>query len=205
MERKVKVKFCGLTREEDVVKARELCVSYVGFVMYPKSPRYVSKERLKELITIAGDVLKVAVVVNLPYEDLRELLDMGVDLLQLHGDEDPSIAFRVGMDRVIKAFRVKDGLRVDPVWREAHAVLLDTHKEGTYGGTGETFNWDVAVSLVRQGYRIILSGGLTPQNVGEAIKKVKPYGVDVSSGIELSPGVKDHKKMEEFCHAVENP
>ncbi|SHK30649.1 phosphoribosylanthranilate isomerase [Thermocrinis minervae] len=200
----MKVKFCGLTREEDVSKAVSLGVDYVGFILYPLSKRYVRPERLKELFKVAEDAKKVAVFVEPSYEEVKLALDYGADLIQLHGDESIDFARKIGMERVIKAFRVKQDFSIDQRWKEAYAILLDTYQEGLYGGTGRTFDWSVARRFVEGGFRIFLSGGLNPQNVQAAVKEVRPYAVDVSSGIEKSPGVKDHKKMEEFMHAVKD-
>ena len=200
----VKVKFCGIKREEDLLKAVELNVDYVGFILYPKSPRFVELERLKELTKLAKGVTKVGVFVNPQYEEVKRSLDLGIDLVQLHGEESFEFAKRIGMNRVIKAFRVKDDIDINHEWFNVYAVLLDTFSEKGYGGTGETFSWSVAQKVVNKGFRVFLSGGLRPENVREAIKQVRPYAVDVSSGIEISAGVKDHKKMEVFMYEAKN-
>ncbi len=200
----VKIKFCGLTREEDVIKAVNLGVDYLGFISYPKSPRYVGFEKLRELLRLCENTKKVAVFVNPSYEDAKKALDIGIDYLQLHGDEDFDFAQRVGLDRVIKAFRVRESLSVEDVWKKAYAILLDAYSKEAYGGTGKTFDWQVAKEMVNMGFRVFLSGGLNSSNVALAIRLVRPYAVDVSSGIEVSPGVKDHEKMEEFAHAAKN-
>jgi len=200
--RSVRIKFCGIKRKEDVLKALELGVDYVGFILYPKSPRYVSWEELKELLSVSKGVKRVAVFVNPSYEEVKRAFDMGIDLVQLHGDESFEFAKQVGLHRVIKAFRVKEGFSVDERWKSAYAVLLDTYSEKSYGGTGESFDWNIAKAVVDAGFRVFLSGGLKPENVSTAVRMVKPYCVDVSSGIESSAGVKDHKKMEDFVRAV---
>ena len=200
----VKVKFCGIKREEDLLKAVELNVDYVGFILYPKSPRFVELERLKELTKLAKGVTKVGVFVNPQYEEVKRSLDLGIDLVQLHGEESFEFAKRIGMNRVIKAFRVKDDIDINHEWFNVYAVLLDTFSEKGYGGTGETFSWSVAQKVVNKGFRVFLSGGLRPENVREAIKQVRPYAVDVSSGIETLAGVKDHKKMEVFMYEAKN-
>jgi phosphoribosylanthranilate isomerase len=198
----VKIKFCGLKRIQDLEKAISLRVDYVGFVLYPKSPRYVSPEELKALVNLSNSVKKVAVMVNPDYQDVKKVLDIGVDLIQLHGEESFDFAKKVGFERVIKAFRVKEKIYISQEWRQVHAVLLDTYSQHLYGGTGRTFNWSIAEELVKNGFRIILSGGLTPENVQMAVRRVNPYGVDVSSGVEVKPGVKDHQKMEAFVRAL---
>ncbi len=200
----VKIKFCGLKREEDVEKAVLLGVDYLGFILYPKSPRYVDIDRLKDLLKFSKTAKKVGVFVNPSYQEVKEVLDLGIDYVQLHGEESLEFAKSIGLERVIKAFRVKDKLEIDHVWKQTYAILLDTYHKEFYGGTGKTFDWDIAKEALNRGFRVFLSGGLNAKNVSLAIKKVKPYAVDVSSGIELSPGVKDHKKMEEFVNAVKN-
>ncbi|WP_448587696.1 phosphoribosylanthranilate isomerase [Thermocrinis sp.] len=201
--RLVRIKFCGITREEDLKKALELGVDYVGFIMYPKSPRYVGWEGIERLAKLMKGVKSVAVFVNPSPEEVERALSM-VDLVQLHGDESFEFAKEAGLKRLIKAFRVKGNPFVDERWKEAYAILLDTYSEKAYGGTGESFDWSLAKALVDEGFKVFLSGGLKSENVAKAIKMIRPYGVDVSSGIESSPGVKDHKKMEDFVHAVEN-
>jgi phosphoribosylanthranilate isomerase len=204
IERSVKVKFCGIKREEDIKKALELKVDYVGFILYPKSPRFVGWERLAELLELAQGVKRVGVFVNPTLEEVNRAFELGIDLVQLHGEEDFEFAERVGLERVIKAFRVKDQIHVEEAWKQVYAILLDTYSDKAYGGTGRSFDWNIAQALVEEGFKVFLSGGLNPQNVSLAVQRVKPYAVDVSSGIEKEPGVKDHKKMEEFIHAVEN-
>ncbi|MEZ0360763.1 MAG: phosphoribosylanthranilate isomerase [Hydrogenobacter sp.] len=198
----VKVKFCGIKRLEDLQKAISLGVHYVGFVLYPKSPRYVSLDQLKVLVDTADTIKKVAVMVNPDYEDVRKVFDTGIDMVQLHGEESFSFAKKIGAERVIKAFRVRDKIYVSEEWKKVYAVLLDAYSERLYGGTGKTFSWNLAKDIVNKGFRVFLSGGLNPINVGEAIKQVSPYCVDVSSGIEIEPGIKDHSKMEAFVRAV---
>ncbi|MGB9874241.1 MAG: phosphoribosylanthranilate isomerase, partial [Hydrogenobacter sp.] len=172
---------------------------------YPKSPRFVSFDELKELVHSAGSsVQKVGVMVNPEYEEVKRALDTGIDLVQLHGEESFQFAKKIGISRVIKAFRVKGELHIDQEWQSAYAILLDTYSEKAYGGTGKTFDWKIAEKFVKEGFRVFLSGGLNPSNVIHAVKRVNPYAVDVSSGIEVSPGVKDHKKMIAFVEALKN-
>ncbi|MFN7065235.1 MAG: phosphoribosylanthranilate isomerase [Aquificaceae bacterium] len=198
----VKIKLCGFTREEDIIKAIELGVDYIGIVLYNKSPRYVPWEKIKELIEVAKEVKKVAVMVNPTRDEVIKALELGFDFVQLHGEESIDFAKVFGLDKIIKAFRTCSGLEVDKGWKKAHGILLDACS--SYGGSGQLSNWDFAKDLVEKGYRVFLAGGLRPENVKQAIREVGPYAVDVSSGIEKTPGVKDHKKMEEFVHAVKN-
>lgn len=199
----VKIKFCGFTLAEDIKRAVELGVDYVGIILYPKSPRYVSWKRLKDLIKAAGDVKKVAVMVNPSYEEVQRAFDLGFDLVQLHGEEGLDFSKKFGLDRIIKAFRTCPGLSLGEEWKECHGVLLDACSN-QYGGSGKESDWEYAKGLVERGFRVFLAGGLKAEKVGQAIRRVKPYCVDVSSGIEKDPGIKDHKKMEEFVNAVKN-
>ncbi len=195
----MKVKICGITRPEDAVLCKELGADLIGVILYPKSPRFVPKDKRKEILQSAGEKIKVAVMVNPSKEEVFEVLDEGFDLVQLHGDESLELAMSVGIERVIKAFRVRDRVpTIENGWRNAYAILLDTFSKESYGGTGKTFNWDIARSVVDRGFKVLLSGGLNPENVAEGIGKVKPFGVDVSSGVELSPGIKDRDKLEKF-------
>ncbi len=205
----VRVKICGITNLEDAAEAVKAGADYLGFILYPKSPRYVKPEKVADIIGNLPEgerVKKVAVVVNEPPERLIELFDYGFDLIQLHGDETPEVLNFLPPEQVIKVFRVRDSF--DPnllkEWEGVYAFLLDTYKRGAYGGTGETFDWNIAKDLVGKGYRIFLSGGLNPENVREAVCEVKPYAVDVSSGIELQKGKKDLKKLKEFIERAKS-
>ena len=205
----VKVKICGITNLEDAAEAVKAGADYLGFILYPKSPRYVNLQKVADIIGNLPEgekVKKVAVVVNEPPERLIELFDYGFDFIQLHGDETPDILNYLPPEQVIKVFRVRD--KFDPnllrEWEGVYAFLLDTYKKGTYGGTGETFDWNIAKDLVKEGYRIFLSGGLNPENVQRAVCEVKPYAVDVSSGVELQKGKKDLKKLKEFVERAKS-
>ncbi len=198
-----KVKICGLTRTEDALLAVREGADYIGIVLYQKSPRFVPPERRGEILRSVSEAKKVAVMVNPSYEEAISVLEEGFDLIQLHGEESFDLARKIGVERVIKVFRVKDKLpEIGEEWKKVHALLLDTYRKDLYGGTGETFNWDIARKLVERGFRVILSGGLNPKNVISAIEKVKPYGVDVSSGVELSPGVKSGDLLRDFIKKV---
>ena len=194
----MKVKICGITRIGDALEAVRLGADYIGVILYPKSPRYLPRERRTDILQVKG-ALKVAVMVNPSLEEALSALEEGFDLIQLHGEETLEFAGKIGIHKVIKAFRIRDSLpQIEGEWKSAHGVLLDTYQKDSYGGTGKTFNWDLAKELVDRGFRVFLSGGLKPENIREAVSKVKPYAVDVSSGVEISPGVKDHIKMKEF-------
>ena len=195
----VKVKICGLTKLEDALHALRSGADYLGFILYPKSPRFVPPEKRKEILKELGEAVRVAVMVNPSEEEVLRTFEEGFDLVQLHGEEGLDFAHRVGIERVIKAFRVKDGVPdIEEGWKDAFGVLLDTYSKKAYGGTGESFNWEIAREVKKRGFRLFLSGGLKPENVRRAVEEVKPFAVDVSSGVEMSPGIKDKIKVERF-------
>jgi phosphoribosylanthranilate isomerase len=196
----VKVKICGITNLADAQAAAEAGADLVGFMFYDKSPRRVSLPDAAQIARqLPPHVVKVGVFGN-PTEDLvtRAIADCGVSLLQFHGDETPEFCTQFGL-MSMKAFRIRDeqslvALRDYPT----DAWLLDAFSPEKLGGTGEKFNWDLAVEAGKLGRPIFLAGGLTPENVAEAVRIVQPYGVDVSSGVEASPGKKDHEKIRRF-------
>ena len=179
--------------------AAELGADAVGFVLYPNSPRCVKPTLARTMIAqVPPYVTTVGVFAN---QSTKEILDIveecGFDLVQLQGDEPPEFCQRLG-SRVIKAIRVKNHDSIKPMASySVRAFVLDTYREDQFGGTGERFDWTLALQA-RQFGRVILAGGLTPENVGEAVMKVQPYGVDVSSGVEQQVGKKDHTKIEKF-------
>lgn len=194
-----KVKICGLTRIENALLSLEAGADYLGFILYPKSPRFLPPQKRREILNELRNATKVAVMVNPSEEEVLQAFEEGFDLVQLHGEESLDFARKVGIDRVIKAFRVKDRTpNIEKGWKDAFGVLLDTYSKEAYGGTGKTFNWDIAKDLVGRGFKLFLSGGLNPENVKDAVQEVKPFAVDVSSGVELKPGVKDKMKIERF-------
>jgi len=200
----VKVKVCGITSLKDAEKAVELGADALGFNFYPKSPRFITKVHAKDIIRMLPPfVTPVGIFVNETMDKIMEFMYFsGVRVLQLHGEETPEFCMRISRP-VIKAIRVAgpeslQGLPRYPVT----AFLLDSAVEG-YGGSGQSFDWDLAVEAKKFG-KIILSGGLTPENVVEAIEKVRPYAVDVCSGVETAPGRKDHAKLQDFIAAVKN-
>ena len=200
----VKVKICGITSEEDIEFIENFPVDFFGFIMYPPSPRFVG-ERLKDLLKSVKKAKKVVVFVNPSLDEIKKALDLGADFIQLHGEESPWLGEKIGFERLIKAFRIKYEINFEQFepWKKAYALLLDTYKEGMPGGTGETFNWRLAKEVVERGYRVFLAGGLKPENVKEAIERVKPYGIDLSSGLELSPGKKDFEKVKKLFQKLE--
>ena len=199
----VKVKICGMTNLKDVKVAVDGGVDAVGFIFYKKSPRSVTMQAVREIVLeLPPFVDSVGVFVNETAEQINKIADhCKLDRVQLHGDESPAFCKKIRR-RVIKAIRVKDiqslkKLSDYPV----SSFLLDTFSEDQYGGTGKVFDWNLAYPAKKYG-PIILAGGLTPINVHQAIQRIQPYGVDVCSGVESQPGVKDHKKMKAFLKNV---
>ena len=200
----VRIKICGITRSEDALAAADLGTDAIGFVFAP-SPRRVSPDKAREIVMALPPLVQtVGVFVD---EDPEKVLSIAalcrLDMLQFHGKESPDYCRRFGQ-RVIKAMRVHgpDSLKGCSEYAGGvDAFLLDTYVRGQQGGTGRTFDWDLALDAKRFG-RIILAGGLNPDNVTAAIAAVNPYAVDTSSGLEQEPGIKDHEKMARFIQIV---
>jgi phosphoribosylanthranilate isomerase len=195
-----RVKICGITNPADAQTAVEAGADALGFNFYEQSPRHVLLKTAAEISKqLPLFVMRVGVFVNAP-EDfvLRAIGECHLSLLQFHGDEPPEFCTQFGL-MSMKAFRIHDAesLREIPNY-PTDAYLLDAFSPVTLGGTGETFNWDLAIEAQKFGKPIFLAGGLTPENVAEAVRKVQPFGVDVSSGVEISPGKKDHQKVKDF-------
>jgi phosphoribosylanthranilate isomerase len=198
------VKICGITSLRDAMAAAEAGADAMGFVFHEPSPRCVSLETAARIIArLPPFIVKVGLFVDAP-EDLvlRATHQCGLSLLQFHGAESPEYCLQFGL-MSMKAFRIRDAasLQVLPDYR-TDAWLLDAYSPDKAGGTGETFNWDLAVEAQRWGRPIFLAGGLTPENVGEAVRRVRPYAVDVSSGVESVPGKKDPAKVRAFVQAA---
>ena len=196
----VRIKICGITNKEDALAAAHLGADALGFV-FAASPRKVSAESAREIIKALPPFVKtVGVFVDEDPERVSSIAALcGLDILQLHGSE--SVDYCKSFDRrVIKAVRMQSRDELKNLSKYVGVVdglLLDTYVPNKLGGTGITFDWKLAVEARRYG-RIILAGGLNPENVAAAIKMVKPYAVDASSGLERSPGVKDHEKVAQF-------
>jgi phosphoribosylanthranilate isomerase len=195
----VRVKICGITNLADAMTAVEAGADALGFVFYEKSPRFINPLAAAEIIAkLPPFVQPVGLFVNEEAEKINWTADYcGLDLVQLHGDETPEDCLEVNR-RVIKAFRMQSTVSIEPLRKyQVSGFLLDAWCPDCYGGTGKTFNWEMAAAASQYG-RIILAGGLTPENVAEAIVAVRPYAVDVSSGVESVPGKKDREKVREF-------
>ena len=199
----VRVKVCGTTRLKDALLAVACGADAIGFIFYKKSPRYVTLKTAKEICSkLPPFVHRVGVFVNETAEAINLIADRcGLDTVQLHGDESPAFCKKI-KHRVIKAVRIKDSGSLGGLSQyTVDGYLLDTFKEDQWGGTGKVFDWTLAQRAKRYG-PVIIAGGLNPRNVKEAIRQVQPYGVDVSSGVEQSPGKKDPKKLKAFLKAV---
>jgi phosphoribosylanthranilate isomerase len=198
------VKICGITNVADGQAAAEAGADALGFVFCEQSPRHVTVDAAAEIIRqLPTLVVKVGVFVDAPADlVLRAVSDCGLNLLQFHGNEPPDYCLQFGV-MSMKAFRIRDADSLtDLANYPTDAWLLDAYTPGKLGGTGEMFNWDLAVQARARGRPIFLAGGLTPENVGSAVEKVQPYGVDVSSGVEAAPGKKDVAKVKAFIAAA---
>jgi len=204
----VKVKICGVTNIEDALAAVEAGADALGFMFYEPSPRNVQVKVATDIIRqLPPFVAKVGVFVNAAEETVRRAIEeCGIDTLQFHGDETPEFCRKFSPLKIYKAFRMEnlESLRALPGYR-TDAWLLDSFVQGKHGGTGAQFNWDLAVESKKLGRPIILAGGLTPENVADAVRKVRPFAVDVSSGVESSPGKKDHGKVRRFIASAKTP
>ncbi|GAB4545282.1 MAG: phosphoribosylanthranilate isomerase [Anaerolineales bacterium] len=212
------IKICGITSLPDALAAIEAGADYLGFNFYPKSPRYIAPSVCAEIIAVLKRehprIQHIGVFVNSPVEEITATLAAcALDLAQLHGDEPPEMLTALA-GRAFKALR----LPADNLWRKSlicarkpkaraapankPTFLIDASVRGLYGGSGVTADWDAAVQIARR-CPIFLAGGLTPENVAAAIQQVHPWGVDVASGVESAPGVKDPAKMKAFVKAVQ--
>jgi phosphoribosylanthranilate isomerase len=200
----VKVKICGLTNLPDALAAAEAGADAVGFVFYDRSPRFVALATVTGIIRqLPAAMLKVGVFVNEPADHVRRAIaECGLSFLQFHGDESPEYCSQFGLPSM-KAFRIRDANSLEGLKRYAtDAWLLDAYSPSLRGGTGEKFDWDLALAARDLGRPIFLAGGLTAANVAEAIRHVRPHGVDVSSGVETAPGRKDPHQIAAFIQAA---
>lgn len=202
---RTRIKICGLTREDDVLAAVNAGADAIGFVFYPPSPRYVSPARAAELARLLPPfVTAVGLFVNPSREEVAQVRDLvPLQLLQFHGDETEPDCLGHGLP-YIKAARMRPGLdllKYAASFAGAQGLLLDAFVEG-YGGGGETFDWSLIPSVLP--LPLILSGGLHAGNVSEAVRRVRPWAVDVSSGVEAAKGVKDAARITEFVAGVRN-
>jgi len=204
-----KIKICGIKTVDDALAAIDLGVDLIGFNFYPKSPRYVEVGHCRGIMSTVrkyGHIKYVGVFVNATVAEINATMETcGLSLAQLHGDETPEMMSELD-GKAFKAFRgISTDFETDKRIRTdgAPAFLIDAAVKGLYGGSGVTADWNEVTKLAKK-YPLLLAGGLTPENVAEAVGRVKPWGVDVASGVESAPGEKDASKMKAFVQAVRN-
>ena len=203
---RTKIKICGITNLKNALEAVELGVDALGFVFLTESPRYIRPKKARAIIDLLPSfVLRVGLFVNAPKEEvLLAITESRVNLLQFHGDEDEKFCNQFNLP-YIKAISFKGGINLlecCQLFASSSAILIDTYSEEMRGGTGKTFNWDLVPKKLP--LPLIIAGGLDSKNVSSLINSVNPYGVDVSGGVELSKGIKDHNMMKNFVLGVNN-
>jgi len=203
---KTRVKICGITNVADGLAAAEAGADMIGLMFYESSPRHITLARAAEISrALPPFLMRVGVFVNAPADFiLRAIGECNLTMLQFHGDETSDFCTQFGLMNM-KAIRVRDaGSLAQLEHYQTDAFLLDAHSKNGLGGTGEKFNWELAVEAQKFGKPIFLAGGLTPENVADAVRMVHPFGVDVSSGVESTPGIKDHAKVKAFITAAKS-
>ncbi len=204
---KTRVKVCGITNLSDAKVAVAAGVDALGFIFYSKSKRYIAPQKAKEIIVqLPKSVKKVGVFVNSDKKRVRNIFRLcKLDVLQFHGDESTKYCKDFKNYAVIKAIRIKNRRSLECIENyKVSSFILDTFDKSRFGGTGKIFKWDLVKEIKCFNRPIILSGGLTANNIKAAIRQIKPYAVDASSGLEISPGRKDHKLIEKFVRAAKN-
>jgi phosphoribosylanthranilate isomerase len=203
---KIKLKVCGITSLDDARAAIECGAEYLGFNFCPKSPRYIAPHSAREIIRrLPEEIVAVGIFVNEARpEDVVEILnESGAHIAQLHGDESPEYCASIGSERVIKALRAGDGFDARRVLDyPAAAILLDAFDAKLYGGTGMRANWEAAREAANLA-KVFLAGGLSPENIVEAVRAVRPFAVDLNSGVESSPGRKDAGRLRKLKEEME--
>lgn len=192
------IKICGITRRDDAILAATLGASFIGFVLWPQSPRAATLDQIREIVpALPAHVTPVGVFVNPTTDEIKSAADAGIRLAQVSAD-----AAELSLGEILPVIRAVhlDGNGIAPNVPD-ELVLLDAHDSVKHGGTGKTVDWTRAATIARS-RRVMLAGGLTPANVREAIDTVQPYAVDVASGVESSPGVKSHDLLRAFIEAV---
>jgi phosphoribosylanthranilate isomerase len=196
------VKICGITTLADAMVAVEAGADALGFNFYRPSPRYIRPENAREIIDrLPESILKVGVFVNEDVESVARIAtEANLSAVQLHGDESPEYCHKLAGQYVVKVFRAGDGVDVETYGVDA--IMLDTKDDLLRGGTGRVFDWSIAQRTNDSTPKLFLAGGLSPENVAEAITTVRPYAVDACSSLEESPGRKDHTRVRAFVKAV---
>ena len=198
------IKVCGITNLEDALAAVEAGADALGFNFYGPSPRYISPADARELINqLPGSILKVGVFVNEKLQSvLRIAQEVNLSAIQLHGDESPEYCRELKGRYVIKAFGARNDLDLEAY--KVEAIMLDSKDDLLYGGTGRVFDWSIAQRANRSVPKLFLAGGLSPENVANAITTVQPFAVDACSSLEAAPGKKNHERVRAFVEAVRN-
>jgi phosphoribosylanthranilate isomerase len=200
-----KIKICGITNIQDAEAAVALGADALGFNFFKRSPRYIEPARAKAIVEALPPIVSlIGVFVDefSPERVMRMAHAVGMGTVQLHGSETADYVKHLSELRVIKAFRVDHKFDTSQLSKyTVNAFLLDAYEEGLQGGTGKTFNWQLAIEAKKHG-RIILAGGLTPENICSAIRTVEPYAIDVCTGVESEPGKKDDKKLEALFREI---
>ncbi|MBI5953360.1 MAG: phosphoribosylanthranilate isomerase [Chloroflexi bacterium] len=199
------IKICGIKTLKDALAAIEAGAGYLGFNFYPKSVRFIKKSACAEITSVLKherlQIKLVGVFVNSSVEEIKDVMQTcSLDLAQLHGDETPEIFAQLA-PHAFRAFRGIPESNVGYERDEAPVMLIDAAVKGVYGGSGVTADWTAAAELAKK-YPLLLAGGLTPENVADAVRQVQPWGVDVASGVETAPGEKDAGKISAFVNAV---
>jgi len=201
----VKIKICGITNLGDAQGAIRAGCDAIGFIFYKNSPRYLTPQKAKKIVSeLPKSILKIGVFVNAREKTIRRIARLcRLDILQFHGSESPAFCNRFKLSKVIKAFRVKEELDLKKISEyKTFAYLFDTFVPSKLGGTGKKFDWKLIRHIDSIKLPVFLSGGLSEKNVREAIKHVRPAWVDISTSVEIKPGKKDHKKIKRFIQAA---
>jgi len=201
----IRTKICGITRLEDALTSVRYGANALGFNFYEKSPRYISPDKALDIINqLPPFVSVVGLFVNDSYDKIKKITNMcGFRTIQLHGDESPDFCSKFKSNRVIKALRIKQESDLENIKKyDVCGYILDSFSPDTYGGTGLSFDWNV-LGKIDSAKNIIVAGGINPDNIEHLLRTVVPYGVDICSGVELSPGVKDEKLIREIMSKIE--
>ncbi len=206
----VKIKICGITNMEDACAAAQLGANYIGFILYPDSPRAISMKQARDIRTSLSkdfpEIQTVAVFVNPNKEEIQNCIDKKIcDIIQLSGNESPSFCSSLSFP-VWKAIHVKnmESLQDISLYQCLSGLILDTYAKEQFGGTGTTFNPNIAIAAKKLRSQFLLAGGLNPENIQQSIEQIKPWGIDISSGIEEKPGKKSIKKMQALFQNIQN-
>jgi phosphoribosylanthranilate isomerase len=195
------IKICGITENKQAKEIANMGATHIGVIFYKKSPRFVNLQKIKEIKESLPESTKlVAVVVNPSIDEVERLINIA-DIIQFHGEETLEFIKNFPKEKVIKAFRIKnekDIEKIKPFIEEGYLILIDAFKEGEYGGTGKQVNPELAKAISGLTDKLILSGGLSPDNITNLVEEIKPFGIDASSKLEIEPGKKDLEKVKEF-------